>query len=275
MRAAGFKGPAQRPRCSRIERASFSREGNQDTVDQQTRQALKRDRFVSTTNQGLEWASENREQVIRFGIAAAVAVAIVVVAAWVYHSRSQAATAAFGEAMQTYEAPLAGGEAEPGTKTFASIAERAKAANAQFLAIADKYGMTPDGANALYFAGLTYEEAGENQQAEDTLKKVAGSWHSNRAALAKFALAQLYQNTGRDAQAIDLYNQLSAKPTDTVPSGLAQLTLADLYTSEGKADQAKQIYAKLKDTDAKGPAGEIAAQKLNPVAAQGGAGLPQ
>ena len=67
------------------------------------------------------------------------------------------------------------------------------------------------------------------------------------AALAKFALAQLYRDTGRDPQAIDLYNKLSAKPTATVPDGLAQLQLADLYQSEGKADAAKKIYASLKD----------------------------
>lgn len=246
-------------------------------MDQQTRQALKRDKFVSTTHEGLEWASENRDQVIRLAVVAAVVVAVAIAGWWIYHSRSEAATTAFGEAMQTYEAPLKSPESalEPGTKTFDSIADRAKAANAQFVAVANKYGMTPDGENALYFAGLTYEEAGENQQAEDTLKKVAGSWNSNRAALAKFALAQLYRNTNRDAQAIDLYNQLSGKPTDTVPYGLAQLTLADLYNSEGKADEAKKIYANLKDKDSKGPAGEIAAQKLNPAATEAGPGLPQ
>jgi len=146
-------------------------------------------------------------------------------------------------------------------------AERAKAANALFLRVADKYGMTPDGGNARYFAGLTYEEAGENQQAEETLKKVAGSWNSNLAALAKFALAQLYHNTGRDPQAIELYTQLSAKPTTAVPYGLVQLTLAELYNAEGKTEDAKKIYASLKDKDAKGPAGEIAAQKLNPAPA--------
>lgn len=247
-------------------------------MDQQTRQALKKDKFVSTTTHGLEWASENREQVIRLGVIAGLVIAAVIAGALVYHSRSEAATAAFGDAMQTYEAPLssAASQMEPGTKTFASIADRAKAANAQFMAIANKYGMTPDGENALYFSGLSYKDAGENQQAEDTLKKVAGSWNSNRAALAKYALAQLYHNTQRDPQAIELYSQLSAKPTDTVPYGLAQLTLADLYNSEGKADEAKKIYANLKDKDSKGLAGEIAAQKLNPSAAgEGAPGLPQ
>jgi lipopolysaccharide biosynthesis regulator YciM len=149
-------------------------------------------------------------------------------------------------------------------KTYSSIAERAKAANALFLDVANKYGMTPDGENARYFAGLTEIEAGDNQAAEDTLKKIAGGWNSNLAGLAKFALAQLYHETGRDPQAIDIYNDLTAKPTETVPSGLAQLQLADLYQSEGRGDAAKKIYATLKDKDAKGPAGAIAAEKLNP-----------
>ena len=41
---------------------------------------------------------------------------------------------------------------------------------------------------------------------------------------------------GADEQAVDLYNQLIAKPTTTVPAGLAQLQLADLYQAEGKTD---------------------------------------
>jgi tetratricopeptide (TPR) repeat protein len=238
-------------------------------VDQQTRAALKKDKFVTTTTHGLEWASENRQSLIANGGILLAIILIAVVSVVVYNSRSEAASVAFGAAMQAYQTPLAqaGQAVPPGVNTYSSIAERAKAANALFLSVADKYGMTPDGRNALYFAGLTYVEAGQNQQAEDTLKKVAGSWDSSLAALGKFALAQLYRNTGRDTQAIDLYNQLSAKPTNTVPYGLAQLQLADLYQSEGNADKAKTIYANLKDKDPKGVAGLTAAGKLNPSSA--------
>ena len=234
-------------------------------MDQQTRAALKKDKFVTTTTHGLEWASENRQSLVRNGGILLAVIVIAIVSVVVYSSRSEAASVAFGAAMQAYQTPLAqpGQVVPPGTTTYSSIAERAKAANALFLSVADKYGMTPDGRNARYFAGLTYIEAGQNQQAEETLKKVAGGWNSNLAALAKFALAQLYHNTGRDSEAIDLYNQLSAKPTTTVPYGLAQLQLADLYQSEGKADTAKNIYASLKDKDPKGAAGITAAEKLN------------
>jgi predicted negative regulator of RcsB-dependent stress response len=171
--------------------------------------------------------------------------------------------------MQAYQTPLAqpGMPAPAGVKTYTSSADRAKAANALFLSVANKYGMTPSGRNALYFAGLTEVEAGQSQQAEDTLKKVSSSWDSNLASLGKFALAQMYHNTGRDPQAIDLYKELAKKGTTAIPAGLAQLSLADLYTAEGKAADAKTIYATVKQDDAKGPAGAIAAEKLNPGAA--------
>jgi predicted negative regulator of RcsB-dependent stress response len=246
-------------------------------VDQQTKAALKQDKFVNTTTHGLEWASEHRQSVIRTGAIILTAVVIAVVGAIVYNTRSDAASVAFGAAMQAYQTPLSQpGEPVPsGMKTYSSTAERAKAANALFQAIADKYGMTPSGRNALYFAGLTEIEAGQNQQAEDTLKKVADSWDSSLAGLAKIALAGLYRSTGRDQQAIDIYNQLAAKPTATVPSGLAQLQLADLYTAEGKTEEAKKVYATLKDKDAKGPAGAIAAEKLNPTPAPQPGAPPQ
>jgi tetratricopeptide (TPR) repeat protein len=238
-------------------------------VDQQTKAALKKDKFVSTTTHGLEWASENRQSVIVNGGILLAVIVIAIVSVVVYNSRSEAASVAFGAAMQAYQTPLAqpGEAVPPGVTTYPSIAERAKAAGALFQAVANKYGMTPDGRNARYFAGLTYIEAGENQQAEVTLNKVAGGWDSDLGALAKFALAQLYRNTGRDPQAIDLYKKLSDKPTATVPADLAQLQLADLYQLEGNADEARKIYANLKDKDPKGAAGMAAAEKLNPTSA--------
>ena len=236
-------------------------------MDQQTRKALKHDQFVDTTTHGLEWASENRRSVIITSSVLIAAILFVVCAVLIYNSRAAQASAAFGTAMQAYQTPLAapGQQVPPGVKTFPSVAERAKAANGLFLAVADKYGMTPDGKTARYFAGLTYMEEGQNGPAESTLKQVASGWNSDLAALAKLSLAQLYRQTTRDQQAIDLYNELTAKPTTTVPAGLAQLQLAELYESQRKPDLAKQIYAKLKDKDPKGPAGMLAAQKLNPA----------
>jgi len=238
-------------------------------VDQQTKKALKHDQFVDTTHQGLEWASEHRRSVIVTSAIVLAAILIVVGSVLIYNSRSNQASVAFGAAMQAYQTPLAapGQPVPPGVKTYASVAERAKVANDLFLGVANKYSMTPDGKVSRYFAGLTYLEEGQNASAESTLKQVAGGWNGDLAALAKLSLAQLYRQTGRDSQAIDLYNELTAKPTSTVPGGLAQLQLAELYQTQGKPELAKKIYAQLKDKDPKGPAGMIATQKLNPAPA--------
>ena len=249
-------------------------------MDQQTKAALKQDKFVSTTTHGLEWASEHRNSVITTSALVLGAILVLVLGVVVYNKRAEAASVAFGAAMQTYQTPIAqpGEAVPPGVKTYPSDVERAKAANGLFVDVANKYNLTPDGRVARYFAGLTYLEAGQNQSAEDALKKVAGSWNSDLASLAKLALAQLYRQTGRDPLAIDLYNQLSAKPTTTVPSGLAQLQLAALYESEGKTELAKAVYAKLKDQDkdkpTKSPAAAIATEKLNPAPA-GRPGIPE
>ena len=72
----------------------------------------------------------------------------------------------------------------------------------------------------------------------------------------------MHKKANRDAQAIDLYNAIAAKPSVTVSAGVAQLDLADLYAASGKRDMARVLWAKVKDTDKDGAAGTIAAQKL-------------
>jgi len=236
-------------------------------VDQQTKAALKQnDQFITTTQHGIAWASENRKSVIVTTGVMLLLILVLVLSAVIYNKRSDAASVAFGAAMQAYQTPLAaqGQQVPPGVKTYASVAERAKAANSLFMACADTYSMTTDGKVCRYFGGLTYIEQNQNGAAETALKQVASGWNRDLGALANLSLAQLYRQTSRDPQAIDVYNQLANKPTTTVPAGLAKLQLAELYNSQGKTEDAKKIYAQLKDKDAKGAAGLIAAQKLNP-----------
>jgi tetratricopeptide (TPR) repeat protein len=176
--------------------------------------------------------------------------------------------------MQTYQTPLPTPEqpVPPGMKTFPTEAARAAAANAQFVQVAKQYGMTKPGKLAEYFAGLTYAELGQNGPAEEALKESANSFDGSVAALGKMALAQVYQNTNRNPQAIELYNELIKSPSTTVPASEAQLQLAALYESEGKTEEARKIYAELKDKDKDskgkpGAASQIASEKLNPQAA--------
>jgi tetratricopeptide (TPR) repeat protein len=231
-------------------------------VDTQTRHALKKDKFAQATASSVSWVSGHRSGVLRWSVIILVVVLLVVGALVFWNMRSAAADVALGAAMDTYGSPLLppGSPAESGV--YATASDRSKAANAQFSAIAQQYGWLPEGAKAHYFTGITDEELGQNASAETELKTAANSWDHNLANLAKLALAGLYHQTARDSQAIDLYNALAAKPSDSVPTSLAQLDLADLYAATGKQEQARVLWAKVKDADKDGDAGKIAVQKL-------------
>jgi tetratricopeptide (TPR) repeat protein len=233
-------------------------------VDSQTRHALKQDKFVRATQESVGWVGDHRTSVIRYSIAAVVVLALVVAGIVVYQQRSEAAETALGSGLDIFSSQLAVPGQPLGKGVYATSADRAKAANAQFVQVTNQYGMLPVAAKAHYFAGLTYQELGQKDAAETELKAAAGAWDGNLASLAKFALAGFYHQTGRDGQALELYNGLIAKPTATVPAYTAQLAEADLYQAAGKLDQAKQIWAKIKDADKAGPAGGIAAEKLTP-----------
>ena len=232
-------------------------------MDTQTRHALKQDTFVQATTSTLDWVQDNRASVIRTSIAAVVVFAVIVGSVVLYEHRSAVAASALGQALDVYSTPLrqAGEPAEPGNQSFATAADRAKAANQQFADVANRYGWLSAGRTARYFAGITDIDLSKTADAENNLKQVAGSYDRNLAALAKVALAGLYVQTGKTAQAVDLYNQLIAKPTVTVPASAAQLQLAQLYETTDP-QKAKQIYAVLKDKDKSTAAGQIAAEKL-------------
>lgn len=230
-------------------------------MDIQTRHALKQDALLQATRTSVDWFQENRARVIAAAIAAGVCLALLITGIAVYSNRSAAADTALGEALDTYNTALTqpGQPPTPGAKTFATAADRAKAANQQFEQVASQYSLFSAATTARYFAGLTAIDMGQNGPAESDLQKVADSHHSDIAALAKVALANLYVQTNRSSQAVVLLNQIIAKPTGTVPAEAAKLQLAAIYEKTNPAE-AKKIYAQLKSD--KTAAGQIATQKL-------------
>jgi predicted negative regulator of RcsB-dependent stress response len=242
----------------------YSRKGQTENfVDTQTRHAMKHDALVDNAQSAVAWLEEHRSQAILFvGVLLAVLI-IGIGSIMLYQHRQEQASTGFGAAMDIYSAPVAqpGTPAQPGVRTFPSSAARAQAANAEFEKVASTYGSTDAGKNALYFSGLCSMEMGETAAAEKTLNKVVRDGDKNLAALANLALVNLYRQTGKTSQAVQLLNQMASHPTTTVPASEAKLELAGIYESTNP-QQARQIYAQIKDKDAKTAAGQIATQKL-------------
>lgn len=206
----------------------------------------------------------NRELLIRLTLGLVAVIAFVAAAVVFVNERESSAESKLADAMRDYDAPIATPEQPlpPSVKSFKSLQDKAQATFPEFKAVADKYGSTDAGRNALYMAGVTAMQSGQNATAEDLLKKAASSWDHDVATLAELTLGELYHSTGRDADAINEYQAIANKPSKVVPASMAQLSLASLYESTGKQEQARKIYAQIKDKDPKSPAAEIATQKL-------------
>jgi tetratricopeptide (TPR) repeat protein len=237
-------------------------------VRAETRHQLKQDRFSRATIGAAEatvhWSVEHKSKLIIGGIAAAVVLAAML-GGWYYlNQQDQKASAVLSQAVRTMDTPLRpeGAPPEPDFPSFASAKERATEARKQFQTIMDQYPHTRTSEFARYFLGITSSRLGDNAAAERDLKEVASSRNDDLSALAKLGLAAVYRNTNRSKEAIDLYNQLIAKPTRSVSKAAAQLELAAAYQSNQQPGEAKRTYEQIQKENSATEAAQIATQKL-------------
>lgn len=215
-------------------------------VQSYTRHQLKEDKFQEVTRGAIAQAQAHPRQLT---VALIFVLVVVIVGGRFGYWRNQQdglASVAMGQAMNTYSAPILapGAPADPNQISFTSTAERDKQSEQQFQAIADKYPHTNSGKNALYMAAAVSLDAGQYSDAEAKFKKAADSGNKDLAALAKMGLATAYRATNRDQDAINIYNDLMKKPTESVSRERVQFALAELYEKKDPA-QARKMYDQL------------------------------
>jgi predicted negative regulator of RcsB-dependent stress response len=233
-----------------------------------TRHQLKQDRFAEKTKEAVEWTAGHQRPVVW-------AIGLVVIAGlatwgflWWQSSQNEAANAALGSAMRTLTAQVLppGSPAPPDNKdTFASAADRAKAAQKQFQAAADQFDKFPypkAAKIARYMEGVAAMQSGDNASAEAKLKAVAASSDASVASLAKMSLASLYRTTNRSGEAVKLYKDVQDHPTEMVSKAQAQLELAAMYESSDP-QQANTIYQQIQKDDPKSMAAQIANSRMS------------
>jgi predicted negative regulator of RcsB-dependent stress response len=237
-------------------------------VRAETRHRLKEDRFSRATIGAAEatvhWSEEHQRNLIIGALILAVVVAAVF-GGWYYlNQQDQKASVLLNQAVRTMDTQLrpAGAPAEPDLPTFASAKERTLEARKTFQSIADQYPHTRTAEFARYFLGLTSSQLGDNAAAERDLKTVAGTRNEDLAALAKLALAAVYRDAKRTKEAVDLYNQLIAKPTRSVGKATAQMELAEMYASTQQPADAKRVYEQIQKENPATEVAQVATQKL-------------
>jgi tetratricopeptide (TPR) repeat protein len=212
-----------------------------------SRQELKTDQVQEALSHGAEAVLSHKKGLIL----AIVAVAVVAGAifGWRFYSQRQSvkAEAQFNNALVIYEAPVVGpGQPpQPNELTYSDATKKFQDALPQFQQVVKQYPSTRPGQLAKYYFALCQVHLGQNVQAISNLTEIENGSDRDFAAMARFELAQIYDQTGKTDQAVQLYNELLGNPSVLVPKPIVLLALAAHYRQSNPA-QAVKLYNEIK-----------------------------
>jgi hypothetical protein len=235
-----------------------------------SRKELKKDEVRETLSHGAQAVFAHQHQIwVYGGIALLVALAVL---GWRFYTQSQTAkgTAALADAMKVYQARIrtAAEPALPDEITYLDEKNKYGDAVKKFNDVANRYSRTRPGQLARYYTALSLEKLNRFGEAENDLKALESSGDESLSALARFKLAQVYDEDGKGSQAVQLYQQLSNKPTLFVPKPVVLLALADHYSGSDPT-QAAKLYKQVKDEFPDTQAAQQADERLQVLQAKG------
>jgi len=220
-------------------------------VRSEVRHRLKEDKFAETAQDTFSWMQEHSFNVIGALVVCILLLGLGFGGYFYLDSREQKASLDLGHATDTLTAQIrlaSQPNSDSSDESYASIKERALAAQKKFQAIIDQYPRTHAAKAARYFIGITQIQAGDNARGEAALKAVSASGDKEYAPLAKFGLASFYVSVNRTQEAIALYKDLADHPSHAVSKAMAQFELAGIYETT-QPQEAQKIYEQLKTDD--------------------------
>ena len=212
-----------------------------------SRKELKQDKIHDAIEHGAE-AVFSHTTVLAVAILTVVLVAVGYFG-WRFYTDRQTvqATAALDSASKAYSARVGTtpDPADPGETLYPTEVARAEDASLKFAAVAQKYPHTNPGRLASYYAALCYEDLERHNQAIEELKKISSSSDKELAAMAQYQMGVIYERTGKPADAIKVFRDLSDHASVFVPRPLVLLELAEVLRQSNPVEAAN-VYQQLK-----------------------------
>jgi predicted negative regulator of RcsB-dependent stress response len=235
-----------------------------------SRKELKKDEIRETLSHGAEAIFSHQRDIWVYGCIAGLFVLAVL--GWRFYSQNQTAkaAAALAEAMKVYQARIrtTAEPAQPDEITYLDEKNKYGDAVKKFTAVANRYPRTRPGQLARYYEALSLERLGRYDEAEKNLNTLQSSRDESLSALARFKLAQVYDQDRKGSQAVQIYQQLADKPTLFVPKPVVLLALADHYSGSDPT-QAAKLYQQVKDEFPDTQAAQEADERLQLLQAKG------
>jgi tetratricopeptide (TPR) repeat protein len=218
-------------------------------LDKHHRDELKKDQFVETVGQSVEFVAGHKHQVYVYGGVAAAAVLIALGVYWYTGNKHAAEQADLARALAIKQATI-GLAAQPGDPrpSFATEEARNKALAEALNGVVARHGGSDAAAVALYQLGTVASDQGNMAEAAKQFEKAAQTGSREYASTAKLALGQVYQAMGRLPEAEKVLRELIASPTALVSKEQATFTLARVLASSKPAEARKLIDPLQKDS---------------------------
>lgn len=212
-----------------------------------SRQELKTDQVQEALSHGAEAVLSHKKSLILIVVVAAIIAGAIF--GWRFYAQRQSvkAEAEFNDALAIYEALVVGpGQPpQPNEITYSDASKKFQDALVKFQQVVQKYPGTRSGQLARYYSALCEEHLGKNAQAIKDLTNLENGSDKDFAAMARFELAQIYDQSGKSEQAVQLYNELLSNPSVLVPKPIVLLALAEHYKQSDPA-QAAKFYNQVK-----------------------------
>ncbi len=213
-------------------------------MDKLTRKELKSDKFVLEFEHTVEYVSQHREQMIRWGLPA-VAVILIAIAIFYYRGyQHNVRQEALHNAMQIQNAEVTPTQNE-NVVSFPTDQARETAVLKAWRDLAAKYPGTEEGAIAEFFLGTNAADAGNLPEAAKHFQATIDTGSAPYASEAKLALAQVDAAQGKLSEGERLIQSVIDHPTVMVSKDAAVLAMADLIKASDP-ERARQILDPLR-----------------------------
>jgi predicted negative regulator of RcsB-dependent stress response len=215
-------------------------------LDKLTRKELKSDKFALEVQHSVEYVSEHRKQLIRWGPPAAVLVVLIVAVMWYRNYQHDAREEALHSAMQIQNSQI-GPKQNDLVVVFPTPQERETAVLKAWRDLAAKYSGTQEGDIAEFFLGTNASDTGNLPEAVKHFQAAIDSGSGPYASEAKIALAQVYAAQGKVNDGVKLIQSVIDHPTVMVSKDAATLALADLIKNSDPK-RARQLVDPLRSS---------------------------
>lgn len=214
-------------------------------MDRLTRKELKTDKFALEVGHGVEYVTEHRQQVVRWGSIAA-AVAIVAIAIYGFMSyRANAREEALSKALQVQEATVPPAQPVEGTPTFPTEDAKQQAFQKALTEVTTKYSGSNEAAIAHYYLGTIAAGKGDLATADKELRMAVDQGDKAYGSLAKVALAQVLKAEDKAPEGEKLLRSVADNPTVFVSQDEAKIILAR-YIAQTNPQEARKILEPLR-----------------------------